>query len=438
MTEMSHFAKSRRIAHFGQDVWSIFSPMALYCKAVNLGQGFPNFEASPFVKDAAKMAVDSNFNQYSPPKGMPQLRKVLAEEYGPLLNRQLNGETDIIVTAGANEGMYAAFLAFLNDGDEVLCFEPFFDQYAPNIQMCGAKMKFCPLLPKSGANVHSNNGNTSAADWTFDREYLESQISAQTKMIVVNTPHNPVGKVFSRAELEQIAEIAIKHNLIVISDEVYERLIYPGAEHVRIATLPGMWDRTITVGSAGKSFCVTGWRVGWLLGPQHLINPALIAHSRIVFCTNAPLQVAVAEALKQSQTNGYFEKQCQEYLERREYILKIFDELGLPAVVPDGSYFTLVDISSLQIPQDQLKESEEIEKIFCLDGVVPQRSRDWQVCRWLTTHLKVAAIPPAEFYSQQNQHLASNYARFAFCKDLETLKQAKENLQKLKQYIVKK
>ena len=331
--------------------------------------------------------------------------------------------------------MYASFLAFLNDGDEVICFEPFFDQYAPNISMSGGKIVHVPLRAPT---TTQSAQNLKASDWKVSIEELESKISPKTRMIILNTPHNPIGKVFTRQELEQIAAVAIKHELLVISDEVYDRLVYDDAQHVRMATLPGMWDRTITVGSAGKSFCVTGWRVGWLIGPQHLIHPSLIAHSRIVFCTNAPLQDAIASGLEQvEEGNGFFEQQVQEYQSKRDFLAGVFQEIGVPITIPEGSYFILADISRFQIPESELQECEATEAKFCLGGRVPPRSYDWQVCRWLTVKMGVAAIPPSEFYGEENRHLAEKYARFCFCKTQETLDEARKRLLKLKDYIRK-
>eukprot|EP00158_Paraphelidium_tribonemae_P005943 Partr_v1_DN27596_c1_g1_i3_m30708 putative aminotransferase len=431
------FPPSQRIAHFKQDVWSIFSPMAVNCKAVNLGQGFPNFEAPVFIKEAARDAIFNNLNQYSPPKGLQALRQSLSETYSPLFaaatkNRPLNSETEICVTAGANEGMFSTFQAFLNDGDEVICFEPFFDQYSSNITMSGGRLVYCPLKVAKGVDT---SANISARDWKIDMKELESKITARTKMIVFNTPHNPVGKVFNKAELQDIANIAIKHNIMVISDEVYEHLTYPGSEHLRIANLPGMWERTITVGSAGKSFCVTGWRVGWLIGNPELIHRCLLAHSRVVFCTNTPLQEACARALKEARTTDYFEQQRRDYLKQREYLVETFADIGLPVTVPDGSYFILVNIEKLAVPDAELDATEEAERVLCANGVIPPRSRDWKICRWLTAKIGVAAIPPSEFYGPENAHLAENYARFCFCKTDETLVEARKRLQALRKYI---
>ncbi|KAI3656207.1 hypothetical protein MP638_001178 [Amoeboaphelidium occidentale] len=425
---------SARVAGFSQDVWSIFSPMAVYCNAVNLGQGFPNFETPEFIKQAASEAVFAGVNQYSPPKGLLRLRKALSKEYSPLFKRALGCDEEIIVTAGANEGIYSVLQAFLGDGDEVVVFEPFFDQYSPNITMSGGVLKYCPLKLRDEV---TNQATVSASDWVIDFEELEHRIiTSKTKIMILNTPHNPIGKVFTREELQQLADVAKRRNLLVISDEVYERLVYDGKEHLRIATLDGMWERTITVGSAGKSFCATGWRVGWLIGPKELIHYSLLAHSRIVFCTNAPLQEAVAIGLEREQELGFFKQQLQEYQQRRDYLLKVFQDLGLQCTVPDGSYFILVNIDKIKVSEEELKESEEVELKFCQNPEeLKHRSRDWKICRWLTTKIGVAAIPPSEFYGQDNRKQAESFARFCFCKTDETLKAARERLMKLKEYI---
>lgn len=435
---MSTFQPSARIAHFQQDVWSIFSPLAAHVNAVNLGQGFPNFKTPAFIKDAACSAIHADVNQYSPPKGLLRLRKALVNEYGPLMNQQLDPETNVIVTAGANEGMFSIFQAFLDEGSEVICFEPFFDQYAPNITMSGGVMKCCPLRPDLAAV--DADGNLKSSQWKVDMQELEGMITDNTKMVVLNTPHNPVGKVFTRNELQQIAGIVIKHDLMIISDEVYERLVYDDdCEHVRIATLSQeMWDRTITVGSAGKSFCITGWRVGWLIGPQPLINRALIAHSRIVFCTNSPLQEGVAIGMEQVAQNGFFEQQLKDYTRKRDFMVKLFKDIGMPITVPDGSYFILANIEGLHVSDEELAESEPTEALFCLEGKVPERSRDWKICRWLTCKIGVAAIPPSEFYGKEHAHLAEGYARFSFCKTDETLQEAADKLQELRKYLKSK
>jgi len=244
-------------------------------------------------------------------------------------------------------------------------------------------------------------------------------------MIIVNTPHNPVGKVFTKAELEMIAGLAEKHNLLVMADEVYDCLVFDGKEHVRIANLPGMWDRTVTVGSAGKSFAATGWRVGWLIGPQSIIKPTLAATTRIVFATNSPLQEAAAAGLEQAKERKFFQTQVAEYAERRQILTDCFDALGLPYTNPEGSYFILLDISKVNFPDD-----------YPFPESVLGRGRDFRACWFIALEIGVSSIPVSEFYCIEHANIGEVYARFAFCKDLDTLRNAAERFKKLKQYIV--
>jgi len=254
------------------------------------------------VPEAAEEALNTvGANHYSHPKGRPRLRQAIKNHFSPDFGRELNVETEILVTSGANEGTYAALVAFLEYGDEVILFEPFFDQYLPSVVFNGGKPVYVPLHPTT-----SGIDKPTGQDWIIDFDELRRAITPRTKMIMLNTPHNPVGKVFTRKELEAIAALVEQHNLLVLSDEVYDCLLYDNEEHVRFATLPGMWERTITVGSAGKSFAATGWRVGWLIGPESMIKPTLAASTRIVFCTNSPLQEAAAAGLEQVKQRGFF------------------------------------------------------------------------------------------------------------------------------------
>ncbi|EEB89998.1 hypothetical protein MPER_11854 [Moniliophthora perniciosa FA553] len=244
-TPASRLAEGRAML---QDVWSIFNVANLPKDCINLGQGYMNFAPPRWVTEAAEQALnDVMCNHYSHPKGRIRLREAIKKVYGPQFNRDLDVETEMVVTSGANEGQYAMWTAFLEPGDEVIMFEPFFDQYLPSIVFNSGKPVYVPLHPPK-----NNTGRITSDDWTIDIDELRAAITPRTKMIVVNTPHNPVGKVFTRKELESIAALAEEYNLIVMSDEVYDCLVFDGKEHVRIATLPGMWDRTVTVGSAGS------------------------------------------------------------------------------------------------------------------------------------------------------------------------------------------
>jgi len=403
-----------------QDVWSIFNAANLPPDCLNLGQGYMNFAPPKWITVAAEEALNVvGPNHYSHPKGRPRLRKAIKEFYGSQFNRDLDIESEILVTSGANEGQYSVFTAFLEHGDEVIMFEPFFDQYLPSVTFNGGKPVYVPLHPPS----HDIRKPTSN-DWTIDFEELRAAITPRTKIIIVNTPHNPVGKVFTRTELEKIAALAEEFNLLVMADEVYDCLVFDNKEHVRFATLPGMWERTVTVGSAGKSFAATGWRVGWLIGPASIINPTLAASTRIVFCTNSPLQEAAAYGLEQAPERRFFETQLKEYQERRDFFVGFLDRLGVTYTLPEGAYFVLMDSSKIKIPDD-----------YPFPEMVLGRCRDFRAGWFIAMEIGVSSIPVSEFYCEEHVSIGENYTRFAFCKDLDTLKVAGERLLKLKKYL---
>ncbi|TFK43399.1 pyridoxal phosphate-dependent transferase [Crucibulum laeve] len=403
-----------------QDVWSIFNAANLPSDCINLGQGYMNFGPPQWVTEAAEEALKAVApNHYSHPKGRIRLREAINNFYGPQFNRNLDVESEILVTSGANEGQYAVFTAFLEQGDEVIMFEPFFDQYLPSVTFNGGKPIYVPLHPPP-----ESVKKPTSDDWTIDINELRRAITSRTKMIIVNTPHNPVGKVFRKEELEQIALLAEEFNLLVMADEVYDCLVFDGKEHVRIANLPGMWDRTVTVLSAGKAFAATGWRVGWLIGPKSIIQPTLAATTRIVFCTNSPLQEAAAAGLEQVKERKFFEKQREEYNERRAILTEAFDKLGLKYILPEGSYFVLLDVSKVKFPED-----------YPFPPSVVGRGRDFRAGWFIAMEIGVSSIPVSEFYCEEHATIGEAYARFAFCKDTDTLKRAAERLQKLKNYV---
>ncbi|KAI0082568.1 aminotransferase [Panus rudis PR-1116 ss-1] len=379
-----------------------------------------NFAPPQWIRDAAEVALGTVVgNHYSHPKGRPRLRQALKNYYDPLFGRSLDVEREILVTSGANEGQYSVFVAFLEQGDEVIMFEPFFDQYLPSVTFNGGKPVYVPLHP------NLTKSHITGDDWTLDLDELRRAITPRTKMIIINTPHNPIGKVFTRQELEGIAALAEEFNLLVMSDEVYETLVFDKREHVRFATLPGMWDRTVTVGSAGKMFAATGWRVGWLIGPESIIKPTLAATTRIVFCSNSPLQEAAAAGIEEARERGFFEKQLVEYEERRNILTDCFDKLGLRYTQPQGSYFILLDIYNIRWPDD-----------YPFPQSVEGRGRDFKACWFIAMEVGVSSIPVSEFYCEEHVDIGERYARFAFCKDTTTLKQAAERLMNLKKYFV--
>lgn len=420
-------APSSHVSNQSRDVWSLINETSAAVEAesgrkvVNLGQGFFSYSPPQFAIDAAKKALDSAaLNQYAPTRGLPILKQALSDAYSPFFGRKINPDTEIVVTAGANEGMYSAFTAFLDQGDEVIVFEPFFDQYISNIQLPGGVVKYVPLHPPADDTERT----CSASEWKIDFDELETTITDRTKMIVLNTPQNPTGKVLSEDELTKIGALALKHNIIILSDEVYDRLHY--SQFHRLATFsPELARLTLTVGSAGKTFSATGWRVGWLIGDPDLIKYVAAAHTRICFTVNTPLQHATANALIQAQTNSYYTDQIASFKRKYAIFTKIWDDLGLPYTKPEGGYFLLVNFAKVQLPEDY-----EFPK-----DVTEGRAKDFKLAYWLIKEFGVVAIPPTEFYTKKNEHIAENYLRFAVCKDDYLLTEAVERLQRLKDYI---
>ncbi|EEQ84918.2 kynurenine aminotransferase [Blastomyces dermatitidis ER-3] len=419
------FRPANRVAGQRQDVWSIVNEAAAASPVqpiVNMGQGFFGYNPPKFVIDAAKDALDKvECNQYAPTKGVPRLRKAIAAAYSPFFGRELNPDTEVTITTGANEGMLSAFMGFIEEGDEVIIFEPFFDQYISNIEMPGGTIRYVPLHPpKDGASRTS-----SAAEWTIDFDELERTINSKTRMIVLNTPHNPVGKVFSRAELEKVAALCVKHNIIILSDEVYDRLYY--VPFTRMATLsPEVAALTLTVGSAGKNFYATGWRVGYLIGPEHLIKYVSAAHTRICYSSVAPLQAAAAVGFEKADEVGFWDKSRAEMRAKMDKFCEVFDELGIPYSDPEGGYFVLVNMAAVKLPEN-----------YPFPPHVANRPRDFKLSWFLIQEVGVAAIPPTEFYTDTNAHIAEDYLRFAVCKNDDVLETAKERLRGLKKYIIR-
>jgi len=396
------FQPATRVRGFGTTVFAEFTVLANEHHAVNLGQGFPNFEAPDFIKTAAQQAIAQDLNQYARSQGHPRLVNALAQLYGPLFGRDLDPLTEIVVTAGATEAIFATIQALVEPGDEVILVEPFYDSYPAAVIMAGGRPVYVPLRP--------NGDGRGAADWALDMDELAAAFSPRTRLIILNTPHNPFGKLFTRDELTRIAALVQTHDAYVLSDEVYEWIVYGQVEHVRIATLPGMWERTITLGSAGKTFSVTGWKIGWAIAPASLVRAVFQAHQWMLFAVATPFQEAVAAAFEAAQTNDYFAWLAAMYRAKRDKLYAVLEQVGLNPVRPDGSYFIIFDTSGLDVP------------------VEAGKSRDDSVCRWFTRRVGVTAIPPSPFYSSQHQRLTDNLARFCFCKTDEMLDEAADRL----------
>ncbi|MDQ3043981.1 MAG: methionine aminotransferase [Chloroflexota bacterium] len=390
---MDRFATGR-IRGFGTSVFTEMSRLAQEHNAVNLGQGFPDFPGPDFVKNAAKAAIDADLNQYAPSQGSSRLRTSIAQTWESRYRFAIDPEREVTVTSGATEAIFAAIQAFLGPGDVLVCFEPYYDSYAPSVSLAGATLRPVTLKPP---------------DWTFDPAELVAAFGARTRVLLLNTPHNPTGKVFGRDELAAIAELCQLHDVVAISDEVYDRITYDGAEHVPLASLPGMWERTLTINSTGKTFSMTGWKIGYAVGPAPLNAAVRAVHQFVTFASATPFQDAMAVALEIASTSGYYDQLQRDYTTRRDALRGILNDAGLPTPRVEGSYFLMADISDLGFPNDVA------------------------FCRWLTAEIGVAAIPPSAFYADPAQ--APLHARFCFAKQPETFRAASERLKRLPERI---
>jgi N-succinyldiaminopimelate aminotransferase len=377
---MSRPHAAERVSRFGTTVFSEFSALAQKHGAVNLGQGFPDFDGPEAVKEAAQRAIRDGVNQYAMGMGSKELRQAIAEHSARFYGQQVDPDTMITVTSGATEAILDVILGLVDPGDEVVAFEPFYDSYDANITFIGAKARYVPLRPPDAQH----------AQWWIDWAELEAAFSPRTRLLILNSPQNPTGKVFTREELERLGALCVRHDVKVLSDEVYEHIVFAPARHVRPATVPSLADRTVTVSSMGKTFSLTGWKIGWVIAPPPLRDAVQRAHQFVTFATASPLQAATAAALR--LPDSYFQELAASYLARREKLLRGLREAGLPAHTPEGSYFILADISHLGFPDDVA------------------------FCRHLVTEVGVAAIPPSVFYSPEHKHLGQRFARFAFCK----------------------
>ena len=329
-------------------VWGEFTPLAVQHSAVNLGQGFPDWETPQFIKDALCRSVQGSGNQYARSAGDLKLVEALAKHYSPLMGREVDPLTEVAVSAGATGVMFAVLQGLLNEGDEVVVMEPAFDIYAAQIQMAGAAPVYVSLrLDGSGQRER----------WVLDMAELEAAFSPRTRMMILNTPHNPTGKVFTRQELEAIACILERHpDVTAVTDEVYEKLIFDGGRHERLASLPGMWDRVVTISSCGKTFSCTGWKIGWALGAAHLIKPMVLTNQWTTYCVSTPTQQALAEVLRQSEEpyeghSSYFDFIRAEYERKRNHLTASLMSAELRPIVPEGGFFVVAHTGAHSFPE---------------------------------------------------------------------------------------
>jgi len=382
---------ARRVESFGTTIFTEINERARVAGAINLGQGRPDFDGPAAVVAAARAAMGrEGVHQYPPGNGIPELRQALAAHHGSRYGLAIDPERGALVTPGATEAVFCAIMGLVDPGDEVIVIEPYFDSYVPGLVMAGSTPVFVPLR---------------GDDWRLDPAELRAAVTPRTRALILNTPHNPSGRVLSATELADIAAVCREHDLTVISDEVYEHLTFDDAVHIPIATLPDMAARTVTIGSAGKTFGMTGWKVGWVLGPEPLLDGVRRAHQFVSFSTNHPAQWAVAHGF--SLPESHFHDNRALYARKRDLLLHGIRAAGLHAATPQGAYFVVADFSAVY------------------DG------DDAAFARHLIDRCGVACIPPSAFYSPGHRHLAHHLARFSFCKHDATLEQAATRLQRL-------
>ncbi|MGH3443377.1 MAG: pyridoxal phosphate-dependent aminotransferase [Nitriliruptorales bacterium] len=379
---------SARLQGFGTTIFAEMTALAVRANAVNLGQGFPDDDAPEHVKEAAIRAIRDGRNQYAPGIGVPALREAVAGHQSRFWGLEYDPDSEVTITAGATEAIFSAIQALCDVGDEVITFEPYYDSYLASIAMAGAVARVVTLRPP---------------DYACDPDELERLVSPRTRLLVLNSPHNPTGKVFGRDELEQIARICRERDLIAVTDEVYEHLVYTG-EHVPLASLPGMRERTVTISSAAKTFSVTGWKTGWVCAPPDLTRAVRTAKQFVTFTNGTPFQFAVSEAL--ASPDGFFSDLVASYRRRRDTLCRGLEEVGFDVFAPDGTYFVVVDIRPLGFDDD-------VE--FCL--ALPEK-------------FGVVAVPTSVFYTEaeRGRHLV----RFTFCKSDAVIEEGLTRLQALR------
>jgi aspartate/methionine/tyrosine aminotransferase len=381
---------SKRTFGVGTSIFTEITALAVEHDAVNLGQGFPDFPAPDFVKEAAARHIRDDRNQYAASAGVPRLRRALADDWRREQpdGRPIDPDLEVTVASGATELLHDAILATVDPGDEVIVFEPAYDAYGPDVAIAGGVVRPVPLSPP---------------DWRFDPDRLAAAFGPRTRALVLNTPHNPTGKMFTRAELQVIATLAGRHDVVVITDEVYSEIVF--AEHVPFATLPEMFERTITIRSMGKTFSVTGWKVGWAFAPPALSAAIRAVHQFVTFTNAAPFQEALADVLPLAVESGYYDQLRADYRRRRDLLAGVLAQANLPTLPIDGAYFLLTDVAA---------RGEASDAAFC---------------RRLVTELGVAAIPTSGFYADPTT--APQLARFCFAKRDRTIADAAPRLVRL-------
>ncbi len=374
----------RRLQQFGETVFTGITELARAHGAVDLGQGYPNFDGPDFVKEAAVAAIGAGHNQYARMYGEPILNEAIARRFESDAGIAIDPDSEVTVTSGCTEALASACLGLLEAGDEVIVFEPFYDAYVVDTVLANGVPRYVTLRPPG---------------FRLDPDAVRSVITDRTRAIIVNTPHNPSGRVFDRSELQGIAELCVEHDLIAISDEVYEHMVYEG-EHLSLATLPGMWERTVTCSSLGKTFSLTGWKIGWAIAPPRLTDALRAVHQFVTYAISTPLQYGAAAAL--GAGDDYYGELLAGYAERRELLVAGLTSVGFRLFEPQGAYFVYADHTPFGFADDV------------------------SFVEHLIREVGVAAIPPSAFYHRPTD--GADFVRFSFCKDVETLESALERL----------
>ncbi|GGV70460.1 aminotransferase [Streptomyces thermoviolaceus subsp. thermoviolaceus] len=388
MTSSARPILNRRLAAFGTTIFAEMSALAAATGAINLGQGFPDTDGPEEIREAAVRALrDGRGNQYPPGPGVPELRTAIAAHQQRRYGLTYDPDTEVLVTAGATEAIAASLLALVEPGDEVVALEPYYDSYAACIAMAGGRRVPVTLRPHDGA-------------FRLDLDELRAAVTDRTRLLLINTPHNPTGTVLTREELAAIAELAVERDLLVVTDEVYEHLVFDDAVHVPIATLPGMRERTVTISSAGKTWSYTGWKVGWVTASPALVTAVRTAKQFLTYVSSGPFQYAIAEALNLPE--DYFTALREDLRAKRDLLATGLEKAGFAVFRPAGTYFVTADIRPLG------------------------ESDGFAFCRSLPERAGVVAIPNAVFYDHREE--GAPFVRFAFCKRQETLREAAERL----------
>jgi aspartate/methionine/tyrosine aminotransferase len=388
-----HFL-SEKVEHFTESVIREMTRQAMQYGAVNLAQGFPDFAAPAEIKKAAQDAIAADVNQYAITWGAKNLRNAIARQMQEWRGLTVDPEREIVVCCGSTETIVATLLAVCNKGDEVIVFEPFYENYGPDSIISGAKPRFVSLRPPQDPG----------GEWTFDAQELREAFQHHTKAIILNTPNNPTGKVFTRRELELIRDLCVEYNVLAITDEIYDHILYDGAQHISIASLEGMRERTITINGLSKSYSVTGWRVGWAVAPPAITNAIRKVHDFLTVGAPAPLQEAGAAAL--SLPPSYYQQLAERYRKGRDQLIPALEKAGFVCYRPRGAYYVMTDISAFGA------------------------NNDVEFASYLVREIGIACVPGSSFYKHPKD--GSQQVRFAFCKKPETLTEAERRLEKLR------